>query len=159
MNVQWLPSAIDGYVKIKNKAKHHHHTASLPPLSTAPGHEVIYFRETTYSSNDHATLTLVIKAATVAKQGLCREQSIENTETCIWLICIPKAIQKWSFHCGIKKINRFKTVTQELLASHNFSPLDHWKLVHSNYRKMWACYTTEMLMPFLSCLIVSKIHW
>lgn len=165
MNVQWLPTAMDGYVKISNKAKHHHqhhHTASSS-LSNAPGHKVIYFTETRYFSNDHTILTLVIKAAIVAKQSLCREWSIENTKTCIWLVCIPKAAWKQSFHCGEKK-NPFKTVNTgvsgklKLLVSRDFSTLDHSKLVRLNYRKTQVCYITEMLMPFLSCLIISKRH-
>lgn len=53
-----------------------------------------------YFSNDHTVLTLIIKAAMAAKQGHCREHSIENTKTHIWLVCIPKAIQKQSFHWG-----------------------------------------------------------
>lgn len=81
MNVQWLPSATDGQVRIKNKAEHHHHHTASLPLSNAPRCEVFYFTETMYFSNDHTVLTLIIKAAMAAKQGHCREHSIENTKT------------------------------------------------------------------------------
>lgn len=64
------------------------------------GSKLVTSRKLPISHNDHTFLTLLIKAAVAAKQGLCREWSIENTETCIWLACIRKETQTRSFHCG-----------------------------------------------------------